>query len=85
MARRRDPASHPLLLGGLVIVFVLQAFTESRLKTPVFDEPAHIGAGLSYFATREFRVNLQHPPLLKEIGALPLGRWRGGPVVERRA
>ena len=49
MARRRDPASHPLLLGGLVI-----------------------GAGLSYFATREFRVNLQHPPLLKEIGALPL-------------
>ncbi|OLD63245.1 MAG: hypothetical protein AUI47_09795 [Acidobacteria bacterium 13_1_40CM_2_68_5] len=72
MARRRDPASHPLLLGGLVLVFVLQAFTESRLKTPVFDEPAHIGAGLSYFATREFRVNMQHPPLLKEIGALPL-------------
>jgi len=69
---RRGPASHPLLLGGLVLVFFVQMFTESRIKTPVFDEPAHISAGLSYFATGDFKINLQHPPLLKEIGALPL-------------
>jgi hypothetical protein len=41
-------------------------------KTPTFDEPAHIGAGLSYLATGEFKVNPQHPPLLKELAALPL-------------
>lgn len=72
MARRREWASHPLILGGLVLVFFLQVFSESRSKSPTFDEPAHIGAGLSYLKTGDFKVNLQHPPLLKEIGALPL-------------
>ncbi len=72
MAPRRDPASHPLLLGVLLLGFFVQMFTESRIKTPVFDEPAHIAAGLSYFATGDFKINLQHPPLLKEIGALPM-------------
>lgn len=72
MARRREWASHPLVLGGLVLVFFLQVFTESRTKSPTFDEPAHIGAGLSYLKTGDFKVNPQHPPLLKEIAALPL-------------
>ncbi len=72
MSRRREWASHPLILGGLVLVFFLQVFTESRSKSPTFDEPAHIGAGLSYLKTGDFKVNLQHPPLLKEIAALPL-------------
>jgi hypothetical protein len=55
----------------------------SLIKTPTFDEPVHLGAGLSYLRTREFKVNLQHPPLLKELAALPLlaGRiqWPVGP------
>ncbi len=72
MARRREGVAHPLVLGGLVLIFFLQVFTESRTKSPTFDEPAHIGAGLSYLKTGDFKVNLQHPPLLKEIGALPL-------------
>jgi hypothetical protein len=72
MPTRRERAAHPLVLGGLIFVFFLQMFTASPIKSPVFDEPAHIGAGMSYFKTREFKVNPQHPPLLKEIGALPL-------------
>jgi hypothetical protein len=67
------------LVAGLLAVLLAQAFSASRLKSPTFDEPAHIGAGLSYLATGDFKVNLQHPPLLKEIGALPLlltgARW----------
>jgi hypothetical protein len=50
----------------------LQAWPALSLKTATFDEPAHIAAGLSYLTTGEFKINLQHPPLLKEIGALPL-------------
>ena len=65
-------SSHPLVLGGLVLVFGLQVLSEGLSKSPTFDEPAHIGAGFSYLKTGEFKVNLQHPPLLKEIGALPL-------------
>ena len=72
MFRPREWSSHPLVLGGLVLVFGLQVWSESLSKSPTFDEPAHIGAGLSYLKTGEFKVNPQHPPLLKEIAALPL-------------
>ncbi len=72
MSRRPEWGTHPLVLSGLVLVFFLQMFTASPIKTPTFDEPAHIGAGLSYLKTGDFKVNPQHPPLLKEIGALPL-------------
>src|SRR5262245_26068243 len=64
----RHDAAAILLLG----ILGLQAWPALRSKTPVFDEPAHIGAGFSYLETRTFKVNLQHPPLLKEIAAVPL-------------
>jgi len=72
MSRRFAGGGHPLLLFGLLAVFFLQMLTASPLKSPTFDEPAHIGAGLSYWKMGDFRVNPQHPPLLKELGALPL-------------
>jgi hypothetical protein len=56
---------------ALVALF-LQAWPSIQLKSPTFDEPAHIAAGLSYLRTGDFKINLQHPPLLKEIAALPL-------------
>lgn len=84
MTPRRVWAEHPLLVGGVLLGFFAQVFTSSLIKTPTFDEPAHIGAGFSYLKTGEFRINLQHPPLLKEIGALPLllmgARWPMGEI-----
>ncbi|MFQ5877254.1 MAG: glycosyltransferase family 39 protein [Acidobacteriota bacterium] len=59
-------------MATLLVAFFAQALLAVRDKSPTFDEPAHIGAGLSYLKTGEFKVNLQHPPLLKEIAALPL-------------
>jgi hypothetical protein len=56
----------------LLALLGLQAWPALRMKSPVFDEPAHIGAGFSYLETRQFKLNLQHPPLLKEIAAVPL-------------
>ncbi len=69
---RRAVVDHPLLVGALLAVILGQALYSARLKTPTFDEPAHIGAGFSYLETGTFKVNQQHPPLLKQIGALPL-------------
>lgn len=69
---RTIPTGSRLILGLCLAVLFLQAYPSLSLKTPTFDEPAHIGAGLSYLKTGDFRINLQHPPLLKEIGALPL-------------
>jgi hypothetical protein len=68
----RPPWSHLVLAGILVAVFLLQSFSASLKKSPVFDEPPHIAAGLSYLGTGVFRANLQHPPLLKEMSALSL-------------
>jgi hypothetical protein len=60
------------LAGVPIAAFLLQSFFASRIKSPVFDEPAHIAAGLSYVETGEFTANPQHPPLLKEMGGLSL-------------
>ena len=67
---QRPPSSHYLLAGVLLAVFLLQSFSASLQKSPVYDEPPHIASGLSYLATGVFRANLQHPPLLKEMSAL---------------
>jgi len=63
---------HWLSAGVLIIAFLLQSFLASLIKSPVYDEPAHIAAGLSYLETGEFTANPQHPPLLKEMSALSL-------------
>jgi len=39
---------------------------------PTFDEPVHLAAGYSYWATGSFRLNPEHPPLLKLLWAAPL-------------
>jgi len=95
----RPPRSHLLLAGILVAVFLLQSFSASLKKSPVFDEPPHIASGLSYLDTHVFRANPQHPPLLKEMSALFLSmagiHWpkspladaliRGGPASDKLA
>jgi len=68
--------SYCLAAGALIAAFLLQIFFASRIKSPVFDEPAHIAAGLSYVETGEFTANPQHPPLLKEMSGLSL--WLAG-------
>ena len=57
---------------ALIVVFAAQSFFSSRIKSPAFDEPTHIAAGLSYLETGTFTANRQHPPLIKEISAASL-------------
>src|SRR5436190_8892251 len=58
-----------LLAGALLVLYAWQAAPGITRMAPTFDEPAHIGAGLSYLKTGDFKINLQHPPLLKDIAA----------------
>jgi hypothetical protein len=39
---------------------------------PTFDEGAHLASGYAYWATGDFRINPEHPPLLKLLWATPL-------------
>jgi hypothetical protein len=69
---------------ALLLILALEMAPNIGRKSVTFDEPAHIGAGFSYLVKREFRLNLQHPPLMKEVAAVPLMlggiRW---PVPDR--
>jgi hypothetical protein len=70
--------------AALLTAFFLQSFLASRIKSPAFDEPAHLAAGLSYLSTGSFHANPQHPPLMKELSgaAMLLGgvRWPQTPT-----
>jgi len=60
-----------LLAGGTVIYGAL-AVSSMRTTSAVYDETAHLPAGYTYLTLRDFRMNPEHPPLAKELAALPL-------------
>lgn len=66
--RRWQAPIRALLLAA---AFLVPVFLMVR-KSATFDEVAHLPAGYSYLVTRSIRINPQHPPLIKEICALPL-------------
>jgi hypothetical protein len=67
----------PVLACLLAALYFVQAYSASLIKSPTSDEPPHIAAAVSYFGTGRVAVNLQHPPLLKELSGLFL-RLGGG-------
>jgi hypothetical protein len=56
----------------LIAVFVTLAIVSMRGKGVAFDETAHLPAGYTYWKTGDFRMNPEHPPLVKLWAALPL-------------
>ena len=44
----------------------------AELKSPTYDEPVHLAAGILYWRTGDFRYNREHPPLMKLLAGLPL-------------
>jgi hypothetical protein len=62
------------LLGAIVLLFLFfaQGIFFIRANSQTVDEAAHLGAGYSYLTTGDFRLDSEHPPLIKELQALPL-------------
>ncbi len=59
----------PALLLGLTFAQMLGSAWNDSATT---DELAHIPAGYSYVFLRDYRLNPEHPPLIKDLAALPL-------------
>ncbi|MDO8555164.1 MAG: glycosyltransferase family 39 protein [bacterium] len=55
----------------LSIMFVL-LISSSWNDSLTMDELAHTSAGYSYLSQRDYRINPEHPPLIKDLAALPL-------------
>lgn len=58
---------------SLVLLFMaILAIGSLRSESLTIDELVHIPSGLSYWQKRDTRLNVEHPPLLKMISAVPL-------------
>ena len=55
-----------------ILIFCIQALLAVPRLSATSDEPLHLAAGYSYWQTRDFRMNPEHPPLAKLLAALPL-------------
>lgn len=61
-----------LLAGILLLTVFLLAVFSIREDTFTFDETAHVAAGYSYLTQKDYRLNPEHPPLIKDLAAFPL-------------
>ncbi|OGZ57564.1 MAG: hypothetical protein A3G60_01030 [Candidatus Ryanbacteria bacterium RIFCSPLOWO2_12_FULL_47_9c] len=56
----------------LLFISATLAYLATWNNSAIFDETAHIGAGYAYLTERDSHLNPEHPPLVKDIAALPL-------------
>ena len=61
----------PLIIIVLVFAGSLMLYS-SYQESAIMDELAHIPAGYSYLKFGDNRLNPEHPPLLKDLSAIPL-------------
>jgi len=60
------------VLATLFLLFGWLAISSSLRQSPTIDEPVHLLGGYSYLRWRDYRINPEHPPLVKMWAALPL-------------
>lgn len=65
-------ASEWSLVAAFLGLFLFQAGYFALSSSTISDEVAHLGAGYTYVKLGKFELNLEHPPLVKEIAAAPL-------------
>jgi dolichyl-phosphate-mannose-protein mannosyltransferase len=69
---RRQAVLARAVLGAGVAVYLALSLASLRHLAPVFDETAQFPAGYSYWRFGDFRLNPEHPPLVKRLAAVPL-------------
>jgi tetratricopeptide (TPR) repeat protein len=60
------------LPAALLGLFALLAVSSMARMSVTGDEVTHLPSGYTYVATGDFRMNMQHPPLIKMLAGLPL-------------
>jgi len=63
----------PRLLAGLLLaLFAALCLGSMAQQSVTGDEVAHLPSGYTYVRTGDFRLNMQHPPLVKAMAGIPL-------------
>ena len=61
------------LIAAAILVFSsVLAYTSVWNDSFIVDEIPHVGAGYSYVTKNDFRLNPEHPPLVKDLAGLAL-------------
>jgi hypothetical protein len=61
-----------IILGLILLTSLTLMVASSRHESATMDELAHIPAGYSYVKYFDYRLNPEHPPLVKMMAGLPL-------------
>ena len=61
-----------ILVVALLALFGALAITSMWNDSANYDERIHLPAGYSYITQQDMRLNPEHPPLVKDLAALPL-------------
>jgi len=63
---------YQLIIVVVSVIFLGISVLNANNDALTFDEVAHIPAGYSYLTQHDMRLNPEHPPLIKNLAALPL-------------
>lgn len=67
------PVSYPVVFAAILLaVMASLMLVEAASFTTIVDESPHLVAGYSYVVHQDYRLNPEHPPLIKAFAALPL-------------
>ena len=67
-ARLAEVGAVALLCG----VFLFLAGSHAVSTSAVYDEPTHLASGYTQWRWNDYRLNPEHPPLVKRLATLPL-------------
>lgn len=56
----------------LLALMAVLSIGSMKNDSAIMDEVAHLPAGYSYLTQKDYRLNPEHPPLIKDLAALPL-------------
>ena len=72
---KKDPLKYfpySLVAASMVVFALFLAITSVWNDAPIVDEIPHIGAGYSYIAKGDHRLNPEHPPLAKDLAGFSM-------------
>ncbi|MBN1384750.1 MAG: glycosyltransferase family 39 protein [Elusimicrobia bacterium] len=64
--------SKKILIILLLLILAIQVILSSKQKCAYYDEPFQISAGLYHIKYKDFLIEIQNPPLIRMLSALPL-------------
>jgi len=60
------------IVGAILMIMLALSISVALGDAAIMDEVAHIPSGYSYIHLHDYRLNPEHPPLLKDLAGIPL-------------